>query len=257
MQTSENGVHLQKIITERDGTSRFVDEIIPYVDNGEPLRSTAPIPASSLSFRYTPGSFDLAPHIAPQRGLLMVTDGVVEISVSTGESRIFRPGGILSLGDTWGQGHRSRAVDGKSFRSTYIGLESEMALAPRSPLPNQKSEGVDYLHNQGWPDGTSYFEKKHMPIIHGGLEGEETDELPLRAYQFVMAPADLDYDWHPAPQRQVVLVLTGGLAMEYGDGSHAEVPQGGFLIGDDTNGKGHITRALNGKPRFSVFAHLA
>ena len=96
-----------------------------------------------------------------------------------------------------------------------------------------------------------------MPYIFGGEEGKETDELPLTAYQFVFASEDLNYDWHPAPQRQAVLVLTGGLAMEYGDGSTAQVAPGGFLIGEDTNGKGHITRALSAQPRFSVFAHLA
>lgn len=118
-------------------------------------------------------------------------------------------------------------------------------------------DGVEYLHNQETPAGVSFFERKRMPFVYGGEEGKETEEIPLNAYQFVFATGDLDYDWHPAPQRQAVLVLTGGLAMEYGDGSTAEAPPGSFLIGEDTEGAGHVTRAIDGQPRFSVFAHLA
>ena len=57
-------------------------------------------------------------------------------------------------------------------------------------------------------------------------------------------------------ERQIVLLLTGGLTMDYGDGSSAMVPPGGVLVGEDTEGRGHITRALDGAPRLSLFAHL-
>lgn len=257
MQTSETRARVQRAITDDEGESRLVDDIVPYVSNEGPMRVTSPVSAVSLSFRWTSGSFDMPPHLAPRQRLVLVTEGAVEITVSTGESRVFRPGDVLSISDSWGQGLTSRAVGGEPFRSAFITLDSNMVLDRRVAMSQPDRDGAEYLHNQETPVGVSFFERKQIPYIFGGSEGKETDEIPLKAYQFVFASGELDYDWHPAPQRQAVLVLTGGLAMEYGDGSFAEVRPGGFLLGEDTAGKGHITRAIDGKPRFSVFAHLA
>lgn len=257
MSPAPTQVRLQVTQTAPDGSTHFVDEYLPYAASEGPLRATAPLPATSLSFRWTPGSFDFDFHPAPRRRLVLVTEGALEITVGSGETRVFRAGDVLSIRDTWGQGHRSRAVDGQPFRSAFIGLDEERLLDRREPASTGDAGGVDYLHNQETADGRSYYERKRLAYVYGGLEGCETEELSLTAFQFVWAAGDLDYDWHPAPQRQAVLVLTGGLAMRYGDGSEASVPAGGFLIGEDTDGRGHITRALDGAERFSVFAHLA
>ncbi len=257
MQLVEDAVCIQRTITDEDGRSHFVDDFVPYVESEGPLRATAAMPAISLSFRWTPGSFYMPEHLAPRQRLVLVTAGALEITVSTGESRVFRPGDVLCIGDTWGKGHTSRAVDGEPFCSAFITLEADLVLDRRVAMARPDSDGVDYLHNQETPAGVSFFERRRMPFVYGGEEGKETDEIPLSAYQFVFAAGDLDYDWHPAPQRQAVLVLTGGLSMEYGDGSTAEVLPGSFLIGEDIDGAGHITRAIDGRPRFSVFAHLA
>ena len=58
-------------------------------------------------------------------------------------------------------------------------------------------------------------------------------------------------------RRQLVLVLSGGIAMTYGSGQQSAVTAGQFLVGEDTDGQGHISRAVAGEPRFSIFAHLA
>jgi hypothetical protein len=252
------GVRIQITETAPDGTTRFVDETLPYAaGGGTPFRMTAPVPATSMSFRWTPGEFDFDFHLAPRRRLVLVIEGGLEITVGSGETRQFRPGDILSIRDTWGQGHRSRSADRRPFRSAFIALDDERLLDRREAVDEPGRDGIDYVHNQETASGISFFQRKRLPYAFGGPEGRETAESPLRAFQFVLAPGDLDYDWHPAPQRQAVLVLTGGLAMAYGDGSQSEVPPGGFLIGEDTDGRGHITRAIAGAERFSVFAHLA
>lgn len=252
-----DGVRIQITEATDDGGSRFADDVVPYAGGEGPLKVTAPVPAVSLSFRWTPGSFDFDFHPSPRRRLVLVTEGGLEITVSDGERRVFRPGDVLSIRDTWGRGHCSRALDGRPFRSAFIGLDDERLLDRRQPLPAATEDGVDYVHNREDADGRSFFERKCLPYRYGGVEGQETEEWRLRAFQFVHAAGNLDYAWHPAPQRQAVLVLTGGLAMEYGDGSQCTVAPGGFLVGEDTDGQGHITRALNGAERFSVFAHLA
>lgn len=251
-----DAVHVVATVSDDDGTTRFVDEAVPYAGNAGPLRLTPARPATSLSFRWTPAGFDFDFHPAPRRRLVLLLEGALEISLRSGEARVFRPGDILEIRDTHGEGHRSRALDGRPFRSAFIALDDDVFLDRRAPMATT-DDGVDYVHNQETANGVSFFERRRLPYVHGGPEGMVTAELPLTGFQFVSAAGDLDYDWHPAPQRQAVLVLTGGLAMAYGDGTSSEVAAGGFLIGEDTRGRGHITRAIDGRPRFSVFAHLA
>ncbi len=252
-----DGVHVQITETGLDGTTRFIDETLPYIATSGPFRKTAAMPATTLSFRWSPGSFNMDYHPSPRRRLVLVTEGALEIGLRSGERRVFKPGDIYCLRDTWGEGHRSRALDSKPFRSALISLDHEIVLDRREHLERPEPDGIEFLHNQETSDGVSFFEHKTMPFLYGGQEGKETGQIALRSFQFAKAPADLDYQWHPAPQRQAVLVLTGGLAMEYGDGSNTVVQPGGFLIGEDTDGRGHITRAVNGAERFSIFAHLA
>lgn len=47
------------------------------------------------------------------------------------------------------------------------------------------------------------------------------------------------------------------MAMTYGDGTAADVGPGEFLLGEDTHGRGHVTRARAAAARLSIFAHLA
>ena len=53
----------------------------------------------------------------------MNLDGPVEITVGSGEKRIFGPGEVFLAEDTDGQGHISRAVDGKVRHSLFIALD--------------------------------------------------------------------------------------------------------------------------------------
>lgn len=243
-------------MTDPDGSSRFVDDIWPYDGSNPPFQMTGVLPATGIRFRWTPGDCDFDYLPAPRRQLVLVTEGGLEITVGSGETRVFRCGDVLSIADTWGQGHRSRAQNAEPFRSALIGLDDEAHPDRREPVATSEHLDVPYVHNQEDQQGLSFFTDKALPFQYGEPEGQVTNEIRLSAFQFVLAPPDLDYSWHPAPQRQIVLVLTGGLAMEYGNGSHRTVSPGGFLLGEDTHGKGHITRALDGTERLSVFAHL-
>ena len=48
-------------------------------------------------------------------------------------------------------------------------------------------------------------------------------------------------DWHPAPRRQLLIVLTGEMVIEAGDGQKQVLSPGGMALVEDTAGKGHIT----------------
>jgi quercetin dioxygenase-like cupin family protein len=72
---------------------------------------------------------------------------------------------------------------------------------------------------------------------------------------FVELPDGLDQDWHTAPNRQLVFVLSGTLEVETTEGEVRRWGQGSLVIADDTKGKGHRTRVLEGTAKL-VFLRL-
>ena len=55
-------------------------------------------------------------------------------------------------------------------------------------------------------------------------------------------------DWHPAPQRQFVIILSGQLEIGFEDGSKKVFGAGDARLVEDTTGKGHTTTAVGGVP---------
>ncbi len=51
-------------------------------------------------------------------------------------------------------------------------------------------------------------------------------------------------DWHPAPRRQIVIILSGRLENSFGDGSRHTFGAGDVRVILDTEGEGHTTRVL-------------
>ena len=51
-------------------------------------------------------------------------------------------------------------------------------------------------------------------------------------------------DRHTAPQRQLVIILSGEGEIETGDGNTRRFRQGDVFLADDTTGEGHIARIL-------------
>ena len=55
-------------------------------------------------------------------------------------------------------------------------------------------------------------------------------------------------DWHPAPQRQFVIILSGQLQIGFEDGSTKVFGPGDARLVEDTTGVGHTTIALGDEP---------
>ncbi len=55
-------------------------------------------------------------------------------------------------------------------------------------------------------------------------------------------------DWHPAPQRQFVIILSGQLEIGFEDGSTKTFGPGDARLVEDTTGKGHTTIAPGNEP---------
>ena len=76
-----------------------------------------------MVLRETPGDYDLDFHPAPRRQFIINLDAAVEITVGDGTKRVIGPGELFLAEDTTGQGHISRAVDGKVRHSVFVTLE--------------------------------------------------------------------------------------------------------------------------------------
>jgi hypothetical protein len=69
-------------------------------------------------------------------------------------------------------------------------------------------------------------------------------------------PAGLDQDWHVAPSRQFVIVMTGAIEVQTTDGQIRRFSKGDLFMADDRQGRGHQTRVLDG-PALLMFLKLS
>ena len=113
---------LTRIYTTADGGSRFDDVDVPLRDAGDIGRLSARWPAEAVIFRETDASYDFDWHPAPQRQVIALLDGEIEITTSDGERRTFGPGDLLLVEDTTGRGHRTRQLSPGVRRSLFITL---------------------------------------------------------------------------------------------------------------------------------------
>jgi len=66
------------------------------------------------------------------------------------------------------------------------------------------------------------------------------------AVQLVELPAGMAQDWHNAPARQLVVVLSGVIEVETTDGQCRQWRAGEVFLPADVTGQGHRTRCLGG-----------
>lgn len=77
---------------------------------------------------------------------------------------------------------------------------------------------------------------------------EWLDGLDTTSIRFGIREPRVLQDWHPAPQRQFVIILSGQLEIGFEDGSTKVFGPGDARLVEDTTGKGHTTIALGDEP---------
>lgn len=111
-----------RVYADAAGRSHFDDIEIHLKPAGEIGALSDPWPSESVIFRHNPADYDFDWHHAPRRQLVVLLEGEIEIEVSAGEARRFRAGDVILVEDTWGDGHRTRTVDGRPRRSLFVAL---------------------------------------------------------------------------------------------------------------------------------------
>ena len=109
-----------------------------------------------------------------------------------------------------------------------------------------------------WEDehGVSHFGDLEVELFDSGEIGRLSMALPAASLVFRETPGDYDFDWHPAPSKQFILMLEGGVEIEVGDGEVRVFDTGDVVLVEDTTGRGHRSRAVDGRPRRSVFIQV-
>lgn len=80
--------------------------------------------------------------------------------------------------------------------------------------------------------------------------------LPATSIIFRETSGNYDLDWHPAPRRQYIINLDGGVKITASDGVAREIGAGEVILVEDISGKGHLSQSIGGKLRHSIFVAI-
>ena len=136
------------------------------------------------------------------------------------------------------------------------GLWSGIALRSNEIYADQGGRTMKVVRLYTGADNKSHFEDLQIPLKDGGKVGFVSALSKATGVVFRETDGDYNYDFHTAPRRQYVVNLEGAVEIEVGDGTRRVLGAGDILLAEDTTGQGHISRAVEGKPRKSLFITL-
>jgi len=109
-----------RVYTDEQGESKFEDVMIDLKDHGTIGWLSNVYTVKELQFRRNPADYDWDFHHAPARQFIILLDGEIAITTSTGETRQFRGGDILLMDDTHGKGHKTKNIKSQIRHSIFI-----------------------------------------------------------------------------------------------------------------------------------------
>ena len=98
------------------------------------------------------------------------------------------------------------------------------------------------------PDGESHFDEVDIPttakaIFPDTAPFELSTQYPASHVRFTRIPAGMrEVAWHTVPARVLTVRLDGAVEDETSDGEIRSVSAGGFVLVEDTHGRGHLSR---------------
>lgn len=104
--------------------------------------------------------------------------------------------------------------------------------------------------------GESHFQEVDIELFDAGPIGWLSARQRASGIVFRENAESYDFDWHNAPARQYVVLLDGNIELEVSDGETRRFTGGDVLLVEDTTGRGHRTRTVDGRRRRSLFVTL-
>jgi hypothetical protein len=105
-------------------------------------------------------------------------------------------------------------------------------------------------------DGETHFGELDIPLSDSGAIGMLSQLQTATGIIFRETSGEYDYAWHNTPRRQYVIILDGGVDFTVSDGETRRFGGGDVVLLEDTSGKGHVSKAVNGQRRKSIFVTL-
>jgi uncharacterized cupin superfamily protein len=105
------------------------------------------------------------------------------------------------------------------------------------------------VHLYTGDDGESHFEDLELDMPSDALGVMTSEMRSVAGAMFNTWPAGHEVDWHHAPRRQYVTILSGRVEFEIGDGTKRQFGPGDVLLAEDVTGRGHCTRVVGNQPR--------
>jgi len=105
-------------------------------------------------------------------------------------------------------------------------------------------------------DGISHFRDVEIEWVEERYFSKLSAKLPASGIIFRETSGEYDLDWHPAPRRQYIVNLDAGVQITASDGETRIIGAGEVLLVEDTTGKGHLSKAVDGRMRRSIFVPI-
>ena len=113
------------------------------------------------------------------------------------------------------------------------------------------------IHNLYEDDkGVSHFRDIEVEWVETTPGGKLSKRLPATGIIFRQVPPTYELDWHPAPRRQYIINLDGGVQITAGDGEARVIGAGEVILVEDVRGKGHLSKAVEAKMRHCIFVPI-
>jgi len=116
-------MRLVRMFAGKDGQSHFEEVSLPSKADAVGETATLLKASGPVVMRHVSPGPDAGWHTAPRRQYVLVLAGEMEVEVSDGEVRRFRPGDLLMTEDLTGVGHITRTVGNQPRVMLHIPLE--------------------------------------------------------------------------------------------------------------------------------------
>ncbi len=104
--------------------------------------------------------------------------------------------------------------------------------------------------------GESHFRDIEVEWGEETAAGRMSERTPASGIIFRQVPPSYALDWHPAPRRQYIVNLDAGVEITASDGERRIIGAGEVLLVEDTSGKGHLSKAVEGRLRHCIVITL-
>jgi quercetin dioxygenase-like cupin family protein len=134
---------------------------------------------------------------------------------------------------------RAAAAVGVVAANVYASAEAAAGAATASAIPPTGGPGIRAFKLYTGSDNASH-------VLEGTID--EKARTDVIAIHFKETPAHSSYDWHPDPEPQYVISLSGTLEFTTPSGETFVLRPGDVLLAEDNVGTGHKWRLIDDQP---------